>query len=114
MNPTISADALVTAALWLLALGLPLAMLLWMAAQYVALRALGRRIAALEARAGDGSLAPAAAPPERLAEVHAAAAAPPLDTVAPTDTDAIEAAAVADAVTDAAVAPRAADDEVAS
>jgi len=50
VNPTISADALVAAALWLLALGLPLAMLLWMAAQYVALRALGRRIAALEAQ----------------------------------------------------------------
>lgn len=81
MNPTISADALVAAALWLLALGLPLAMLLWMAAQYVALRSLGRRLTALEARAG---AAPAADPPAEpeptappaAADADAAAAAP--------------------------------------
>lgn len=51
MNPVVDADTLVRAALWLLALALPLAMLLWMAAQYVAIRSLGRRVRALEAAA---------------------------------------------------------------
>ena len=91
MNPTISADALVTAALWLLALGLPLAMLLWMAAQYVALRALGRRIAALEARAdAEGAAATAA--------THVAAEA---DGAAERDTESVTESAAASAADDA-------------
>lgn len=92
MNPTISADALVAAALWLLALGLPLAMLLWMAAQYVALRALGRRIAALEARPGAAPAVDHGAP--------SAAVPPAPDAAPPTATDGAPARAV-DAAVDA-------------
>lgn len=55
MNTVLDADTLVRAALWLLALALPLAMLLWMAAQFVAMRSLGRRVRALEAAAGRAS-----------------------------------------------------------
>ncbi|MEO8083448.1 MAG: hypothetical protein ABI780_06460 [Ardenticatenales bacterium] len=69
MNPVVDADTLVRAALWLLALALPLAMLLWMAAQYVAIRSLGRRVRALEAAAApsaDASPSDAADPtPDR-------------------------------------------------
>lgn len=61
MNTVLDADTLVRAALWLLALALPLAMLLWMAAQFVAMRSLGRRVRALEAAAGRAS---DGAPPE--------------------------------------------------
>ena len=65
MNATLDSTTLVTAMLWLLALALPLAMLLWMAAQFVALRSLGRRVRALEgaastAAAGAGASATAA------------------------------------------------------
>ncbi len=102
MNPTVSADALVRAALWLLALGLPLAMLLWMAAQYLALRALGRRLAALEARVAH------AADDAPAEDVATHADVDPVPPAPPAPTAAVDNAAALDGATAAPRAPAAA------
>lgn len=72
MNPTLDSTTLVTAMLWLLALALPLAMLLWMAAQFVALRSLGRRVRALEGAARTAAVGAGASAGEALSERPAA------------------------------------------
>lgn len=76
MNTVLDADTLVRAALWLLALALPLAMLLWMAAQYVAMRSLGRRVRDLEAAAGRPARDGAMLEPDRQAPLEAPSVGP--------------------------------------